>query len=76
MCAVILALGQAAKCAGSAADRAVLSVVTPDTLGMGEEVKIRWDYDDGSGGETNETRTTLLSCCSRLACDTATTGRY
>lgn len=50
---MVLALGQVATSAGSAANRAVLSVVTPDTLGLGEEVKIRWDYDDGSGGERN-----------------------
>lgn len=35
---------------GSAAERSVLGVVTPDTLGMGEEVAIRWNYDDGNGG--------------------------
>lgn len=68
MCAVVLALGQATTCAGSAADRAVLSAVTPDTLGLGEEVKIRWDYDDGNGGERNETLMMLYIqqyCCSR-----------
>ena len=36
--------------AASAADRAVLGAVTPDTLGMGEEVRIRWNYDNGNGG--------------------------
>lgn len=49
-CALVLAT-KGASSAGSAADRAVLSAVTPDTLGLGEEVKIRWNYDDGNGGE-------------------------
>lgn len=40
-----------ALCAASAEDRAMLSAVTPDTLGRGEEVKIRWNYEDGNGGE-------------------------
>lgn len=39
------------SCAGSPEDRAMLSAVTPDTLGRGEEVKIRWNYEDGNGGE-------------------------
>lgn len=63
--ALVLGLGQAATSAGSAADRAVLSAVTPDTLGLGEDVKIRWDYDNGSGGERKETLVT--ACCSRTA---------
>ncbi|CAB1115683.1 unnamed protein product [Ectocarpus sp. CCAP 1310/34] len=42
---------EVAPCAGSAEDRAVLSVVTPDTLGVEEEVVIRWSYEDGNGGE-------------------------
>lgn len=36
--------------AGSAAARSVLGAVTPETLGLGEEVMIRWSYDDGNGG--------------------------
>lgn len=35
----------------SASDRAVIGVVTPDTIGKGEKVTIRWNYDDGNGGE-------------------------
>lgn len=50
LCAFVVAM-EVAPCAGSAEDRAVLSVVTPDTLGVGEEVMIRWSYDDGNGGE-------------------------
>lgn len=47
----VFAIGWVAPCAGSAADRAVLSAVTPDTLGIGEEVTIRWNYEDGDGGK-------------------------
>lgn len=41
---------QLVLCAGAAVDRSVLSAVTPDTLGMGEAVKLRWNYEDGNGG--------------------------
>lgn len=41
----------AAPSAAIASDRRSLSTVTPDTLGMGEEVKVRWSYEDGNGGE-------------------------
>lgn len=49
ICLVMVAM-KAVQSAASAADRAVLGAVTPDTLGMGEEVRIRWSYDDGNGG--------------------------
>lgn len=48
-CLVMVAM-KAVQSAASAADRAVLGAVTPETLGMGEEVRIRWSYDDGNGG--------------------------
>ena len=34
----------------SAAARSVLGTVTPDTMGMGEDLRIRWNYEDGNGG--------------------------
>ena len=37
--------------AGSAEDRRVLSAVTPDTLAKGETVQIKWNYENGNGGE-------------------------
>lgn len=49
--ALVLTAGWVAPCAGSAADRAVLGAVTPSTLGIGEEVYVRWNYEDGNGGE-------------------------
>lgn len=39
------------SCAGSAAARSVLGVVTPGPLGLGETTTIRWSYDDGNGGK-------------------------
>lgn len=42
---------EALLAAGSAEERRVLSAVTPDTLAKGETVKVRWNYDDGNGGE-------------------------
>ncbi|CAM9851353.1 unnamed protein product [Pylaiella littoralis] len=74
ICSMVLALGQVATSAGSAANRAVLSVVTPDTLGLGEEVKIRWDYDDGSGGSLGRFDIALYECddpfCGQQDCGT------
>lgn len=42
---------EALLAAGSAEERRVLSAVTPDTLAKGETVQLRWNYDDGNGGE-------------------------
>lgn len=40
---------------GSAAERSMLSAVTPSTLALGEEARIRWSYDDGNGGKGGST---------------------
>ena len=40
ICLAMVAM-KAVQSVASAADRAVLGAVTPDTLGMGEEVRIR-----------------------------------
>lgn len=34
----------------SAEDRAVLGAVTPHSIALGEEVTVRWSYEDGDGG--------------------------
>lgn len=52
--ALVLAIGWVAPCTGSTADRAVLGAVTPDTLGVGEEITVRWNYEDGNGGRHDD----------------------
>lgn len=34
----------------SASDRAMLGVVTPYAVGLGEDLMVHWDYDNGNGG--------------------------
>lgn len=53
--------GWVAPCTGNAEDRAVLSAVTPDTLGIGEEVTVRWNYEDGNGGATAYIRVAFVT---------------
>lgn len=55
---VTAAITKVLLAAGSAEERRVLSAVTPDTLAKGEKVKVRWNYDDGNGGE----RSNLFVC--------------
>lgn len=50
------------SCAGSAAARSVLGVVTPGPLGLGETTTIRWSYDDGNGGPRGRFDIDLYQC--------------
>lgn len=62
--AAVLA-GAIISTAGTAAERAVIGAVTPGTLGMGEEVVIKWNYDDGDGGESSYVEPAAVYCGAR-----------
>eukprot|EP00903_Cladosiphon_okamuranus_P019297 g17738.t1 len=48
--------------------------MTPDTLGVGEEVTIRWNYEDGNGGSLGRFDIALYACddafCGQQDCGT------